>query len=212
VRSCDLRVAPFVAASLGPAGPSVTGDAHRRLVYRSLATAARDAGADVIFAETLLSLADADAALAAMRQLLKNDPDGQKAQTARNVVVLYAIKKDLVTEAESAVESYARHQPQSADDRFRMELLIADWYMRAKNFPAMATHATKMLEASKTFSQTNKSEVFRRDEMLLKSAAVLSDAYLKANQKDAAIATLKDMRRFAIELPSANLYKESTLR
>jgi thiol-disulfide isomerase/thioredoxin len=155
---------------------------------------------------------DADGALAAMRQLLKDDPDGQKAQTARNVVVLYAVKKDLVTEAESTVEAYARHQPQSADDRFRMELLIADWYMRAKNYPAMATHATKMLEASKMFSQTNKSEVFRRDEMLLKSAAVLSDAYLKSNQKDAAIATLTDLRRFAVALPSANLYKESTLR
>src|SRR5215470_15792023 len=41
---------------------------------------------------------DADGALAAMRLLLKNDPDGQKAQAARNVVVLYAIKKDLIPE------------------------------------------------------------------------------------------------------------------
>ena len=36
---------------------------------------------------------DADAALATMRQLLKDDPDGQKAQAARNVVVLYAVEK-----------------------------------------------------------------------------------------------------------------------
>ena len=36
---------------------------------------------------------DADAALATMRLLLKDDPDGQKAQAARNVVVLYAVKK-----------------------------------------------------------------------------------------------------------------------
>src|SRR5689334_7222736 len=35
---------------------------------------------------------DADASLAAMRLFLKDDPDGQKAQSARNVVVLYAIK------------------------------------------------------------------------------------------------------------------------
>jgi thiol-disulfide isomerase/thioredoxin len=155
---------------------------------------------------------DADAALAAMRLLLKNDPDGQKAQTARNVVVLYAVKKDLVNEAETAVDAYAHHQPQSADDRYRMELLIADWYLRAKNYPAMATHAAQMLEASKKFVLTNKGEVFKRDEMLLKSAAVLSDAYLKSNQKDAAIATLKDLRRISIELPSANLYKQSTIR
>src|SRR5215213_11948685 len=39
---------------------------------------------------------DADAALSAMRLLLKDDPDGEKAQLGRQVVVLYAIKKDLV--------------------------------------------------------------------------------------------------------------------
>src|ERR1043166_426174 len=41
---------------------------------------------------------DADAALTTMRQLLKDDPDGQKAQAARNVVVLYAVRKDLLPE------------------------------------------------------------------------------------------------------------------
>src|ERR1041385_2910949 len=76
---------------------------------------------------------DGDGALATMRLLLKDDPDGQKAQTARNVVVLYAIKQDLIPEATAAVEAYARHQPQSADDRYRMELLIADAFMRAKD-------------------------------------------------------------------------------
>src|SRR4026207_1470459 len=71
---------------------------------------------------------DADASLATMRLLLKDDPDGQKAQAARTVVVLYPVKKDLITEATVAVETYRRHQPQSADDLYRMELLITDWY------------------------------------------------------------------------------------
>src|SRR5215217_8018773 len=51
--------------------------------------------------------ADADAALSAMRLFLKDDPDGEKAQAARQVIVLYAIKKDLVNEAKAAVEAYA---------------------------------------------------------------------------------------------------------
>src|SRR6476620_6256003 len=79
-------------------------------------------GDDLYYLGMLHHLAgDADAALATMRMLLKNDPDGQKAQAARNVVVLYAVKKDLIPEANAAVEAYARHQPQSADDRYRME-------------------------------------------------------------------------------------------
>ena len=171
------------------------------------------AGEDVYYLGLLHHLAgNGEASLASMRLFLKKDPDGQKAQTARNVVVLYAIKKDLVAEANAAVESYARHQPQNADDRYRMELLITDAYMRAKDYASMSAHAKQMWEASKTFIETNKGEVFRRDEMLLKSALLLSDAYLKSNQKELALATLTELRRMSIQLPSAHLYRDATAR
>ena len=155
---------------------------------------------------------DADAALATMRQLLKDDPDGQKAQTARNVVVLYAVRKDLLPEANAAVEAYARHQPQSPDDRYRMEILLTDAYLRGKDYASMTAHAKQMLEASKKFIETNKDEVFKRDEMLLKSTVFLADSYLKTNQKDMAVAALVDLRRLAIQLPSASLYRDATTR
>ena len=155
---------------------------------------------------------DGDAALATMRLLLKNDPDGQKPQAARNVVVLYTIRKNLISEATATVDEYARHQPQNADDRYRMELLITDAFMRAKDYAPMAAHAKQMLAASKKYIETNKGEVVRRDEMLLKSTVLLADAYLKTDQKDAAIAALTDLRRTAIQLPSANLYKDATVR
>lgn len=154
----------------------------------------------------------ADEALAAMRLMLKDDPGGQKAQAARNVIVLYAVKKDLLAEAKAAVDAYVRHQPQSSDDRYRMEILITDAYLRAKDYTSMAAHAAQMLQAAKTFIETNKGEVFRRDEMLLKSSILLSDAHLKNNRKDSAIAAMSDLRRLAIQLPSANLYREALLR
>ncbi|HET6854135.1 MAG TPA: TlpA disulfide reductase family protein [Pyrinomonadaceae bacterium] len=155
---------------------------------------------------------DGDAALSAMRLLLKDDPNGDKAQAARQVIVLYAIKKDLVKEAEAAVEGYARHQPQNSDDRYRMEFLIADAYQRAKDYASVTTHAKQMLAAAKSFAETKKSQVVRRDEMLLKSGVVLADAYLKTNHKDLAIETLADLRRMSIQLPSAKLYTDTTLR
>src|SRR5215216_3518991 len=93
----------------------------------------------------------ADEALATMRLFLKNDPDGQKAQTARNVVVLYATRLDLLPEAKAAIDAYARHQPQKADDRYRMELLLTDAYMRKKDYGSMAAHAKEMMAASKRF-------------------------------------------------------------
>src|SRR6185295_11615877 len=97
---------------------------------------------------------DADAALTTMRQFLKDDPDGKQAQTARNVVVLYTVRKDLLPEANTAVEAYGRHQPQSADDRYRMEFLITDAYLRAKNYASMTAHAKQMLDASKKYIET----------------------------------------------------------
>src|SRR5215216_4596670 len=63
-------------------------------------------GDDLYYLGMLHHLAgDADAALATMRLLLKDDLDGQKAQTARNIVVLYSIKKDLISEATATVEA-----------------------------------------------------------------------------------------------------------
>lgn len=156
--------------------------------------------------------ADGDAALATMRTLLTKDQDGVQAQAARNIVVLYAIKKGLTDEAKAAVDSYARHQPQNPDDRYRMELLITDAYWRAKNYPSMTTHAQRMLDASKEFSKTAKELPFRRDEMLLKSGALLAEAYIRTNQKPQAVKLLEELRRMSLDLPSGNLYKLATYR
>jgi thiol-disulfide isomerase/thioredoxin len=144
--------------------------------------------------------------------LLKDDPDGQKAQAARNVVVLYSVKKDLIPDATAAVAAYARHQPQSADERYRMEFLITDAYLRAKDYASMTAHAKEMLAASKKYIETNPAEVSRRDEMLLKSTVLIADSYLKSDQKKLAISALTDLRRLSIQLPSATLYRDATVR
>jgi thiol-disulfide isomerase/thioredoxin len=155
---------------------------------------------------------DGDAVLNTMRLLLKDDPDGEKAQAARNVVVLYTIKKNLVPEALATVDAYVRHQPQNPDDRYKMEFLIADAYLRARDYASTTIHAQRMMEAAKTFATARKSEVFKRDEMLLKSALLLSDVYLKTTRKALAVKTFEDLRRMSIALPSGNLYKQATIR
>jgi thiol-disulfide isomerase/thioredoxin len=147
-----------------------------------------------------------------MQLLLKDTPDGEKAQAARNVVVLYAVKKDRVPEAEAAVAAYGKHEPQNPDDRYRMEFLIADAFLRAKNFTSVRTHAIEMMAAARTFAAANKSEAFKRDDMLLKSALLLSDAYIRTGQKENATHLIDDLRRYALQLPSADLYQQMTRR
>lgn len=97
-----------------------------------------------------------DAALETMRQFLKDDAGGQQQQNARNVVVLYAVKKDLMSEAEDAVAAYRRHQPQDSDELYKLELLLADAYLRAREYRPAVDHAEKMLEAAKDFAVKRK--------------------------------------------------------
>lgn len=156
--------------------------------------------------------ADADAALSTMQLLLKEAPEGEKAQAARVVVVLYAVRKDRLPEAVAAVADYGKHEPQNFDDRYRMEFLIADAYLRAKNYASVRTHAIEMMAAARKFAATNKSETFKRDDMLVKSALLLSDAYVKTGQKEDAVTLLQDLRRLSLSLPSANLYARMTSR
>jgi thiol-disulfide isomerase/thioredoxin len=153
-----------------------------------------------------------DAALESMRLFLNKDPDGEKAQRARNVVVLYAVSKNFIPEAESAVASYMHHQPQDIEDRYKMELIITDALYRAKEYGRMSAHAKEMLDAANSFARARKSDVFKRDEMLLKSATFLSEAYVKSDQKEMAIKTLEELRRLAMSLPSGTLYRQATIR
>jgi thiol-disulfide isomerase/thioredoxin len=153
-----------------------------------------------------------DAALESMRLFLKDDSDGEKSQTARNIVVLYAVKKNLVPEAEAAVAAYIRHKPQNIEDHYRMELLISDALYRSQEYGRMADHAKEMFAEARTFSVEHKSDVFKRDDMLFKSASLLSEAYARSDRKQAAIAALEELRGLAMSLPSGNLYKLATIR
>lgn len=155
---------------------------------------------------------NADAALATMQRFVKETPDGEKAQSARNVLVLYSIKKDKVADAVATVAEYSKHNPQNPEDRYKMEFLIADAFLRAKDYTQTAAHAEQMLKASRAFATERKTEIAKRDDMLLKSVLVLSDAYANSNRKDEAIAVLEDLRRLSMSLPSGNLYKYATIR
>jgi thiol-disulfide isomerase/thioredoxin len=171
------------------------------------------APSDIYYLGMLHHLAgNADAALETMRIFLKDDAGGDKAQTARNVVVLYAVKKNLISEAQAAVATYTRHKPQSPEDLYKMEFLIADALLRAKHYEPLVTHAERMLAAAKAFAIERKTEVFKRDDMLMKSGFLLSDAYARMNQNEAAINQLEELRRLSIAVPSGHLYKQATIR
>src|SRR2546422_3703621 len=169
-------------------------------------------GNDLYYLGLLYHLADnSDSALGSLRQFLTSNPNGDLAQTARSAIVVHALKKNLLPEAESTLAQYASQQPQSNQERYGMEILVADAFYKQKNYERMLVHAAEMFKAAKLLAVT-KIETLKRDQMLFKSAVLLSEAYRRLGKKGLAVGAVEDLRKFAVSLPSGNLYNMATGR
>jgi len=169
--------------------------------------------ADVYYLGMLHHLAgNGDGALEVMRAYLGDEASGANAQLARAVMVLYATRKNLIPEAERAVEAYAQNQPQDLTEWFGMETLIAEALQKAKDYERMSKHAQEMLKVAKLITSRKAANAFRRDDLLFKAVSFLSEAYMQLNKKDEAIATVTELRKLALSLPSGNLFRLANIR
>ncbi len=155
---------------------------------------------------------NADGALEAMGHYLGGEASGQNAQLARAVVVLYSTRKGVIPEAERAVAAYANDQPQSLAEWFGMESLVTELLQKTKDYQRMAAHAQQMAKIARLVVPNQGINTFRRDDMLFKAASFLSDAYVNSNRKADAIATVQDLRKLALTLPSGNLLRLANIR
>jgi hypothetical protein len=151
-------------------------------------------------------------ALESLRSYLATAPEGPKAQRARTAVVLYAVRTNLISEAEQAAADYGHNQPQDISERFGMETLITESFYKVADFEHMAKHARTMLKVAKHALEDKSYSAPRRDDMLVKAAALLANAYVRLNRKAAAVETFEDLRRIAISRPSGSLYRLATAR
>lgn len=155
---------------------------------------------------------NSDAALKAMRGFITGIPSGEKSQVARAVVLLHAIKKRLLTEAEGVLESYEKTQPQDLDELYGMETLLTDAFHQSKDYERMAKHAKGMGKAVTFAIESKKLTGYKRDERLFKSASFLADALEKLNKRAAALVVLQDLFRLSVAMPSGNLNKMVRVR
>lgn len=155
---------------------------------------------------------NSDAALKAMRRFISGSPAGDKAQVARAVVVVHAIKRNLLPEAESMVEAYIKSQPQDLDELYGMETLLTDAFHTAKDYERMANHAKGIVNAATLAMESKKLTNYKRDERLFKSAAFLADALEKLNKRAASLEVLQELVRLSVSLPSGNLNKMARMR
>lgn len=193
---------------------AATRQEQKGLATRHAATvAAREPlfGNDLYYLGLLYHVADnSDGALHSLRRFVSGNSSGELAQMARAAIVVHALKKNLLPEAESTLAEYSQQQPQSSQERYGMELLVADAFYKQKDHERMTAHAREMLNASKLAALTI--EPLKRDQMLFKSAVMLSEGYRKLGRQDLMVSALDEVRGFAVSLPSGNLYKMTTAR
>src|SRR6476469_5567334 len=170
-------------------------------------------GMDQFYLGMLYHLAgNGDGALEAMAHYLGGEATGQNAQLARAVVVLYSTRKGLLADAERAVADYGNNQPQSLAEWFGMESLVTELLQKTKEYQRMAAHAQQMGKIARMVVPNQGINTFRRDDMLFKATSFLAEAYLNTKGKAAAIATVQDLRKLAVSLPSGNLLRLANIR
>lgn len=170
-------------------------------------------GNDLYYLGMLYHIAgDSDQALKIMRSFLAKNGAAENAQIARAVVVLYATRKDLIAEAVGAVAAYREGKLQDLAELYGMETLLVEAFSKSKDYESMTAHAKGMLEVAHRGMESRKFIGQNRDEKLFKAASTLAEALDKSGRKKAAIATIEDLVKLSVSLPSAYLYKIARVR
>jgi thiol-disulfide isomerase/thioredoxin len=181
--------------------------------YASVLKARSLEAADLYYLGMLQHIGGNADALETMVRYLETKPaSGENAQIARAVVVLHATKKNLIAEAEKAVEAFAKNEPKILIEWFGMETLITEAQKKNKNYAGMLKHAEAMFNVAKLIAADKKFNQFKRDDLLFKSTSLIAEAHLAQNRKPAAMAAARELRKLAVTLPSGNLLKLANIR
>jgi thiol-disulfide isomerase/thioredoxin len=126
-------------------------------------------------------------------------------------VIQLAAKKGALEEAETALADYLRNEPQKANERVTVEKALASAYRKNKQWTPATAHAEAAFKATKLISPDPKNPSGQQYSIYT-AGSTLVDIYLDAGKSTEALATLEEMRRLALSIPSGKLYIEATMR
>ena len=189
---------------------------QRELAARNaaqLATREGLAGNDLFYLGMLYNLAENGArAIDTLKRFLATKPsDQRRAQGARYAIAQFAAKMKLFDAAERALNDYTGNQPQTANERFRMEDAIARAFLKAKQLDRALAHADEAFKAAKLV-QPAKNNSTNVDYAIFTTGTTLVDVLLGMKKPDRAASTLEEMRQVAISTTSTRLYMDVTER
>ena len=171
-------------------------------------------GTDLYYAGLLYGLAGKqEGALDSMRRFLSDnstDATAEMKQRARVAAVQNAARLGLTDEAEQILSAYAQGGSRMPAEMRSMSLLIADAYLKKKDFARAIPRARDSYAAALQLAAAGKMDAQQRDSTIYGSGMYLTAALLKANQRADAIRVIQEMRARAISMASARLYRQAT--
>jgi thiol-disulfide isomerase/thioredoxin len=174
------------------------------------------AGTDFYYLGMLYNMAEnTDGAMDALKRFLSADqagaPEAKLAQAARYILIQLAARKGALEEAEKALAEYLRGEPQIPNERVTIEKAIASAYRKAGQLDRAAAHAEAAFKATRLVPPDAKNPT-AQPHSIYTAGSALVDIYLDARKSSEAAATLEEMRRLALAIPSGKLYVEATMR
>jgi thiol-disulfide isomerase/thioredoxin len=191
---------------------------QRQLAARhaaQLAARANLAGVDFFYLGRLYDVADkGEEVIKAMRRFLaeKNASENVAAQTARYMITIYSVRRKSLDEAESTLAEYARQETQSPHNRCQMELELAMAQTKAKQYDRAVAHAGEAYRGAillKPIPGVSSSEL---DKWIVEAGATLAEAHNGMKNKNESLAAIVELYRRALDMPSANLYRQLSNR
>lgn len=147
-----------------------------------------------------------DGAFEALRKYLASaDAGGEKAQTARSVLVVIEANKKNFESAEKILVEYLNNDPVKLSERAKMETELAKNYKAENNLKLAAKHAEEAYRTTKGLFQDTTSRTRGLNE-LINSGMTVFEIYRDGKEQAQADKILEDMRKTAVFVESNGIY------
>ena len=166
------------------------------------------AGADHYYLGLLYNLAGKSAAsIEPLRRFLAPGSQGAKEQlqNARLILGAEAAALKRFEEAESVLADYARGDAATPQGLFKLHHALARAYSAEKKFEQSAAHARVAFKVAKE-SPVKTGEEADRAQIIGAAAEFLADVLLELKQETGAAATMEELLRLSLSLPSAQIF------
>src|SRR5688572_5618061 len=170
-------------------------------------------GSDLYYSGLLYALAGkGEGALDSMRKFLADaEPAAADLkQKARSVAAQQAAQLGLLEEAERMLADYARSEPRAVADLHRMNLVVANGYLKKKDYARAAPRAADAYAAALEYARTAAANPTQRDTTLYGAGAYYVNALVRGNRRPEALKVIQELRGLGVSYASVRLYRQAT--